>query len=415
MDAKFREVLFSVIAGDAAGYTLGGMSKGHINSFFKEEIPYPDPIIALKGNKEKWKKPSYYSSISQFMILAALSCNTRGFSKERFVEYSQKAIGLTESANGVFRDCSTAERAFLDKIQSSKASLPYTRPCSRIIPIVTPLVLISSEEVFLEGLSSLVSLFTLDSSTLACSLIYATIVRALAKNISESPWELAVKSLTLCKEIVEQKSAIFFSNGFNSDHVIEDIKSLLNLFEKLQNLKTIEQCEKLICDHGNKSLTNKITRGTVNLPMVIFPYSFSISAVAEQKEKIIYLSAREGGFASVLASLSSVLTTAFYGIDVPQAFRDNLANKKRINSILDIISQERVTGAVILDFLEGEKGLTLKEEEEFKAKNKTQRDDKVAKKQNRRDIEAEMSKHIVESWTKIDKAKWRKERKKQKL
>jgi hypothetical protein len=47
--------------------------------------------------------------------------------------------------------------------------------------------------------------------------------------------------------------------------------------------------------------------------------------------------------------------------------------------------------------------------EEYRARNKKE-PKKQAPPKNRRDVESEMTKHVVESWTKIDKAKWRKER-----
>jgi hypothetical protein len=94
---------------------------------------------------------------------------------------------------------------------------------------------------------------------------------------------------------------------------------------------------------------------------------------------------------------------------VPDNLREDLANKKKIAGIIDLISSKSSRSEIIGILYDSEPGLTTKEMEEYRARNKKEPKKQTPPK-NRRDVESEMTKHVVESWTKIDKAKWRKER-----
>ena len=89
----------------------------------------------------------------------------------------------------------------------------------------------------------------------------------------------------------------------------------------------------------------------------------------------------------------------------------DLANKKKISAIIDQIAGEKDRSSIITEIYNNEPGLTIKELEEYRAKNKNIPVVKEKKKKTRGEIESELSKHVVENWTKLDKAKWKKERK----
>ena len=133
-------------------------------------------------------------------------------------------------------------------------------------------------------------------------------------------------------------------------------------------------------------------------------------------ETIFSIAANEGGASSALASLSGSITTAFHGLYLPEILETELINKKKINSYIELISEGKNRASIITELYLTEPGLTLKEHEEYKSKIKKQ--PVINKKKNKKtmsETEAGISRHIVESWTKLDKAKWKKERKKEKL
>ena len=87
----------------------------------------------------------------------------------------------------------------------------------------------------------------------------------------------------------------------------------------------------------------------------------------------------------------------------------DLVNKRRIVGIAGAISSGKITGALLEDFLSAEASLTAKEMEEHAARNKHHpRSGKPA--QSRGEAERRMAKAVAESWTKTDKARWKKEK-----
>ncbi|MCL1832994.1 MAG: hypothetical protein FWG49_00670 [Leptospirales bacterium] len=138
-----------------------------------------------------------------------------------------------------------------------------------------------------------------------------------------------------------------------------------------------------------------------------------LSEICSDPENIYKKASAEGGAASSLTAISSAVTTAFYGLNIPEEYLNSLINKKRIKNIIDILTDDNSRELIIDEIIRAEPKLTDKESEEFRAKNKGIAVVKK-RKRDRADIEADMSKHIVESWTKHDKAKWKKERKRDK-
>jgi hypothetical protein len=78
--------------------------------------------------------------------------------------------------------------------------------------------------------------------------------------------------------------------------------------------------------------------------------------------------------------------------------------------LLNIISDNSWNYNNINNFFQSESSLTRKEIEEYQSKLKHyKKPEKLTN--NRKTLEEKMAQHIVESWTKTDKAKWKKEKK----
>nr|HPJ15818.1 hypothetical protein [Spirochaetota bacterium] len=65
----------------------------------------------------------------------------------------------------------------------------------------------------------------------------------------------------------------------------------------------------------------------------------------------------------------------------------------------------------IEEFLSDEYPLTIKENEEFQRKTKNKETSKASDGKKRQTEEERLSRHVVESWTKLDRAKYKKEKK----
>jgi len=413
MDKIIANIIFSSIIGDAAGYTLNGMKKAHIKAVFKEITGYVDPSPALKNNMHKWKKCGLYSSISQNILITAASIDKKGLNFDKYTDSVQNALEICESEFGIFRDPGEAEKNFFNCIRNGKrTNFQYNYPCSRLLPATIPLLFIKDEQAQFITVINYISLFTRDTSTIVSSILLLNILKELIKRENNSILEIAYHSAGLVKNRLIDYRGMIFDAGYNPDYLILDSDYYLTLLKELHNSKDQAQCEKIICDHAEKRSKNKITRGSINLPLTILPMGIILAQVCSDPEKIYKTAAEEGGAASSLTAVSSAIVSAFHGLNIPPIYSDSLINKKRINSIIDMLTCDKNRSLIIDEIINGEPGLTDKESEELNAKNKGIVIKK--KKKKRVDIESELSKHVVESWTKLDKAKWKKDRKRDK-
>lgn len=413
MNRTVADILLSAIIGDAAGYTFNGMKKNHIKAIFRDITGYTDPAPALKDNMQRWKKPGLYSSISQNILITAACTDKRTFNTDEYIKAVKNSPDVSGVDSGIFRDPGEAERNFIFRIKNDEdRAHHYTAPCSRLLPPVLSLLLVKNGKEHLISAVNYVSLFTKSSSTIACSILLLQLIKDLIAEKETKILQMALISAEKAKNDIIASQNLIFDSGLNPDYIITEADSLLELFKELTAYKNMTDYEKIICKHADKKKTGTITRGSVNLPETILPMAVVLSDSCPDPESIFITALREGGAASSLTSLSAAITAAFYGMNIPEVLLNSLANKKRISSIINQIADDKNRASIISEIYTAEPGLTAKEYEEYKAKNRNIPVTKERKKKTRGEIESELTKHVVESWTKLDKAKWKKERKK---
>jgi len=412
MNNSINDIIFSAIIGDASGYTLNGMKSAHIKAVFKDMPGYLDPEPALKNSMEKWRKPGLYSSITQFMFIVSASIERNVFRTDRFIEAVKKAPELSESEFSFFREPGLAEQSFISSVRGDKKGqgIPFVFSCSRLLPVSIPLLMTENENVLLDSVLRLISLFKADAATAAHSYIFLKILKELSVTESRgSFFDCVAGAARDGFDFLEGNQHRIFDCGYNPDTLLEEIRIFIGLLDKIIAIKDIGKAEKIICETANMRLKSPVSRGSVNLPQTVFPFAVMLSNLTMPHNAVFHTASREGGAASPLASISAALTTAFYGLDIPESLKAGLANKKKVSGMIDALSLKNFRNEIIDILYESEPGLTSKEIEEYRARNKKE-PKKQAPQKKRRDIESEMTKHIVESWTKIDKAKWKKER-----
>ena len=416
MNRTIADIILSGIIGDAAGYTLNGMKKNHIKAVFKELSGYPDPTPALKDNMQKWKKPGLYSSITQNILITAACIDKKGFSYDEYIKSIKNSPDVSGVEYGIFRDPGEAEKNLIFRIKNGeKTEHQYILPCSRLLPPVLPLLLIKNQNEHIISTVKYITLFTKSSSTIACAILLLQIIKDLIADKENSILKTALISAQKAKDDIISNQQKIFDSGLNPDYIISDSDSLIELFRELIENKNPAQYEKIVCTHADKKKTGTITRAAVNLPETVLPMAVILSDLCTEPEKIFNLAMQEGGAASSLTSLSAAISAAYYNAQIPEDLINNLINKKRIIAIIDQIAEDKSRISIINEIYAAEPGLTLKEFEEHRAKNKNIPITKEKKKKTRGDLESELNKHVVESWTKIDKAKWKKDRKKENL
>jgi len=415
MNRTIADIIFSSIIGDAAGYTFNGMKKNHIKAIFREITGFTDPAPALKDNMHRWKKPGLYSSISQNTLITAACIDKRGLNIPDYIKTYENTPEVSGAEFSIFRDPGEAEKNFIFRIKNGEAAgKHFNMPCSRLLPPVLALMLIRNEKEHLISAVKYISLYTHSSSTIAGAIMLQQLIKDLITEKDRKILEIAVNSAEkTVSEIINNQNRIF-ECGINPDYIVSESNSLLELFKELDYSKTPANYEKIICAHAEKKKTDAITRASVNLPETILPMAVILSDLCTGPEKILINAMQEGGASSPLTSLSSSITTAFYGVNIPENFTSDLVNKKRINAIIDLIAEDKNRSSIINEIYSTEPGLTIKELEEHKAKTKNLPVTKTRKKEKTRgEFESELSRHVVESWTKLDKAKWKKDRKKE--
>ncbi len=409
-----EDIIYSAIIGDASGYTLGGMKSAHIKAVFKDIEGYIDPAPALKNNMDKWRKPGLYSSITQLMLIAAASVERNVFRTDRFIDAVKRAQEHPDSEFSFFREPGLAEQSFIMSARTEKKEqvVPFSRSCARLLPVAIPLLLSENEVSLLDHCLRFISLFTTDAATASHTYIFLRILIDLCRAEGRGEFMHCVSESALNGfDYLNSNQHRIFDCGYNPDSFLGEMRLFTDLLGKISEVKDIEKAEKIICESVNTRLKSPVARGSVNLPETVLPFAILLTALTSPHSLIFHTASREGGAASPLAAVSAALTTAFYGLDVPHSLKEELANKKKIAAMIELLSSKNVRGEITGILYDSEPGLTSKEMEEYRSRNKKE-PKKQAPPKNRRDVESELTKHVVESWTKIDKAKWRKEREK---
>ena len=411
---SMENILTGAVTGDAAGYTLNGFKKAHIKAVFGEISTYTETAPALKHGMERWRKPGLYSSISQLLLMAGACTEERRFNREMFIHAIETAPELPGLNYSYFRDPGAAEKNLIITRgkRSGGENTRFEQPCARVIPLTLSLLLLNSPpaELFMKCLE-FCTLFTFDTGTAACSAVFLRLIEIIRENAVENIYGAALRASEEAAEYSSQKTHEIFSSGFNPDYVTNELMRLSNLFKTLINVKDPDRAEKLICGSVNERLKSPVTRGSVNLPAAVFPFSVSIAALTVDHEQAIMTAASQGGAASALASITGAVIAAVHESFSPEPLITGLANRRKILSIIEDITFGRNRKHALIELAAGEPGLTLKEMEEFASRNR-----KSAKKQTgkpektRKQAEDMINRHVVESWTKTDRAKWRKEK-----
>lgn len=413
MTRTLENIFKGAIIGDAAGYTLNGLKKAHISAVFREISGFTDTAPALKHGMEKWRKPGLYSSITQLMLLAGSCAENRFFNTEKFCETVKNAPELPDLNYSYFRDPGAAERNFIsDPGRNHEKQLLFDSPCARILPVTIPLLLLRMKngELIIPAFR-FVSLFTADISTAVSSAVLLHIIDRLNTGSGASLFEQSVSSSAAVASYAEDNQHLFFDLGYNPDYIIRDARSINTIFRKISRAGSISSSEQAIISEINKTLKTPVTRASVNLPFAVLPFALAIAALTPDPPAVFLAAASEGGAAAALASVAGALVCAVHGDCIPPELEEGLINRKKIFSAAEDIAAGRNREQILREFSLQESSLTRKEHEEFLAKNKKSAGKKTSPQEKKKGKpEDALSKHIVESWTKIDRAKWKKEK-----
>ena len=423
MKETWYGTFMGAVTGNALGGPFEGMSRGHIAAHFKTITGYTDPEPALKQNMVKWKKPGLYGATSQLMIILCHSLAAGTFSVRKFQEFVLSGAGKGETGFGIFRNPGQAEGQFIQRLKdpSLAADLrggpPY--PDASCIPLLLPLLYFfysTPETCLLRGIE-ICREFSTDDDTTAGAIVFLHLLSTLMKE--NSMISGAVPGAAECIGDLSGASGSYsselFTLGFNPDTVFNSVVRYHHVFSSLAPGMPLRAAESAIITAANQFMKTPATRATVNTPLLILPFAWYIAAShINDPGTALFSALHEGGHTTSLCMLTGIFFGMLHrGAEwIPETLISALVNKTRILTLGQAILTGKKYKDDISAFIESEHALTQKSLEEYNSKLRHYKP-KSKKTKSRNDQERELSHHVVESWTKLDKAKWKKQRKKQ--
>ena len=379
----------NIIIADALSTPFENMSKGHINSNFKELDDFTDTLPAIKDNLSKWRKPNLYSSLTQLLFILTASLKNRNIDLTEFKKHFKNLPDIQNSEFSIFRHPSLLEKKIINTA-INEISDNIKLDCSRIIPITTPFILLKGNlsDICLIAIEFLNN-FGAEVNTISGSIIYISILKEIIDNNLSSSTNIINLSIK------------------SSENLLEILKSIPNKIDDL------EKAEIEICSNANKYLKNPISRANINNPLLILPFAIFICEFPSCDIKSLsFTTSKLGGSTVSLSTITSAISAALHKNNaINDDLFDSLTNKKKITLILESIKTKGISSKIIKEFVKSESSLTSKEIEELNAKLKNSKQNSI--KNSKKNSKYDFSTPVKESWNKKDKAKWKKEKQKQ--
>lgn len=406
MAGSYADILMFTVVGDALGTPFTGLRREHIAAVFKKITDYTDVFPALKSREFLWKKPGLYSSVSQFALLFSLFADVN-FSAAKYVRLVAFSPDVPDSQLGVFRWPEDALARFISACIQGKDYAPYSMPCASVPLVCLHIGLFArSKEEAASSACRLASAITKDALTIACACIYAQIVYDGSHAGGVDPFILADIAADCSARVIkfaDANSAELFDMGVSPASFKHGAEVCGKAFAA--------QTEQEIVAAVNSTVKTPVTRATAPLPLAVLPFAALLLRQAGGSPDVLFTAAAQGGSAGVLtAAVGSFVGLFTRADDIPTQLAQGLVNKKKIAQTIALTGRRQTGG--LEEFFASEQGLTVKAEEEFKAKvkNVKQKGKQVANKQSKGSKEERLAAHIVESWTKLDKARYKKEK-----
>lgn len=375
--------LIAWISGDAAGYTLNNLKKAHIQASLKDHSIIPDTLSLLKGRPERWHKPGLYSALTQ---LTFLECPRPANDNH------------DERWNGILRQMD------LDLGQD----LPLKHPSCSLVGLAPAAALCGKTDW--KKMTTRLTAFTRDTHTMFCTLMAAELF---THDHADNLESLFLEVLDTTGSFCAGNGPLFFDLGLSPQKVEDDYNNFTIHMQKIMaapdlDAVTTETAGYLSAITGQNMNRMDYYHPAAALSIALASLRFSPGDPGESAR----YAARFGGPASLSAALVSLVSVILHGQDgLDQEILKLVANRKSLVSMAEKLEQGSYRSSHRDQFITGEKGLSSKENEERAALMKHKPEKKKKKEQGKKGSRDTLSQHVVESWTKVDKGRWKRERK----
>ncbi|MFW5808273.1 MAG: hypothetical protein ACOCWH_04380 [Spirochaetota bacterium] len=410
---KIETELYNIIHADAFASAFAGMSGGHVRSFYRGMTGFYDTAEAVKDHPHRWKKPGLYGLISQLALLASYAGAARTVGKTEMADLLQTVLGTPEERVQTIRgnDPCVSEFLMLDRTSGDAV---YLHPgCSPLVLCSLYSRMLAPKKPSDEQIIRFVTLFTRNSDTVAGALFWDRLVRHQVFARPDAAFlDAAAAADSLC-ENMQSILPLCFSNGIHPDGVEQAAMHIQAVVSCYTDSGLGPHAEKSHIAYVDSLMHSPVTRVTIDHPLILPFYAIVLALDERYNSGSLPGSAVvSGGETGLAAALACQLLPD--GVALAESYpflADDLVNKKQIQKIVPRIASGRCTMDEMTLFFDGEQKLSGKEREERAVLMKHARKKAPVrrKKDTRRDREEQLSKHVVESWTKRDKARWKRE------
>ncbi|HNX57772.1 MAG TPA: hypothetical protein PKK43_01640 [Spirochaetota bacterium] len=402
------------VLGDALGSVYDGMSRGHITSHFRDEKGFPDTVDAQKGHYDRWRKPGLYGGLSQLFIIAALLGCERPSDYNSLSRFLSKKGRVLDTTSGIFRAPGRLIEEYLISVyRNCEGTVTYDLQSASVLPLVSGGCL-SMLAYACPAVPDMVKYATSLHSDLFGSVgasLHTYLLHRIFVSNDDSPLRMALEESRRLKNDMEECQPELFKAGVNPDKCIETAAAFADVFEKLSDVTSCDEAEKRIVAIVNRYMKTPVTRATIDHPLAIFPFAAVIASLSGGNA--VRDAAGYGGSAAVLTSMTGGIASAAAADAeeeiLPPELVEALVNRKSVWEYSTLIAAGNGEERAAEEFFSREIALTSKEIDEKSAKLKHLKAPEQ-KKRTTAEKEAFLTRHVVESWTKNDKAKWRKQR-----
>jgi len=408
---KIESILMGLAYGDALGSLFDGMSRGHVDSHFRTLTGFPDTFDALKGHYDRWRKPGLYGGLTQLTLLASILGCERPGDPFRLADFIVEKGRVVDATTGIYR----APGRFLEEylvtlFRGGTGELTGLDHLSAtVVPVAAggflPLSVYappSPVDLIAYARAMGADIFGSVGSALFSLILHRGMAVDTGGNIIG---DCVIEAERLVDDMTSLQPQLF-GKGVNPDRAVATARIFADIFRDIEAVGDAEEAERIIVKHLCGMTKSPVTRATIDHPCAILPFAAIIASSGDAAS--LYQAARFGGNTMALCALTGMYAGAFCD-GFPPEIEEGLVNRKGIADIIGRIAKGEADTGDAGDFFIREIPLSSKENDE---RNARLRHVKIPEKKKRTSSEREsaLTRHVVESWTKTDKARWRKER-----
>ena len=396
---------------DALSSTFQGMGRGHITSHFKTIEGFTDAREALKDHPEKWRKSGLYTAYSQTAFLLACCARKSGLSISDLHDIFMQGSLSPEEWKAVFRYPDRITAAFVERITRPELPPEGTGGTAAVIYSVLLSLFASKKESSPIEMAKRVLMFTTDPYSIVGAVVFEKMVRLSLNRVPKSFASEFSAVCQRCESAFDELLPWLFENGI--DPLLAE-NSLSSYKKAALLLESDEASEGSIVSLAGSAVKNSITRATVDMPLAMIPFVVYCADKDRLSGYFFESMLRYGGNVQQLILLSGMLVADSTIMNEEfEDLGDALVNKAKISAAVKSAVSGRFTDKHFLESFASERKLSQKCMEELKSickHGKKSKKPNKPKKNQRMSAEEKLSKHVVSSWTKRDKARYKKEK-----